>query len=177
MIFVSAPDVNQFAMKHLTKEEKRNATVDALIALLTQGNAHVTFEDAVKDLPAHLRGIQPEGLPYSIWQLVEHIRITQWDILEFSQNASHVSPAWPDEYWPTELAPATKQDWEHTLGQIRKDLHAFIALLKDPAADLYLPFAHGDGQHLFREALLMADHTAYHTGQIILIRRLLNAWK
>src|ERR1041384_3590882 len=102
MIFVPAPDVNQFAMKHLTKEEQRNATVDALIALLTQGNAHVTFEDAVKDLPAHLRGIQPEGLPYSIWQLVEHIRITQWDILEFSRNASHVSPAWPDEYWPKE---------------------------------------------------------------------------
>lgn len=164
-------------MKQLTKEEQRSATVDTLIQLLTKGNAHVTFEEAVHDLPAHLRGVQPEGLPYSIWQLVEHIRISQWDILEFSRDAAHVSPAWPDEYWPKENTPATKHDWEHSLEQIKKDLHAFVALIKEPAADLYTPFPHGDGQHLFREALLIADHTAYHTGQIILIRRLLGAWK
>ncbi|ASZ13640.1 DinB family protein [Chitinophaga pendula] len=164
-------------MKQLTKEEQRITIVDTLIQLLSKGNAHVTFEEAVNDLPAHLRGIQPEGLPYSIWQLVEHIRITQWDILEFSRDPAHVSPAWPDEYWPAETTPATKQDWEHSLEQIKKDRNAFIALIKDPSTDLYTPFPHGDGQHLLREAVLIADHTAYHTGQIILVRRLLKAWK
>ncbi|MBW8687463.1 DinB family protein [Chitinophaga rhizophila] len=151
--------------------------IKTLEQLLTKGNAHATFDDAVKDLPADKRGIVPEGVPYSIWQLVEHIRITQWDILEFSRDAKHTSPQWPEGYWPKETAPADDATWKNSLAQIKSDLQEFIALLKAPDADLYTPFAHGDGQHLFREALLIADHTSYHTGEIIVIRRLLKAWK
>jgi hypothetical protein len=151
--------------------------VKTLEQLLTGGHAHVTFEDAIKDLPAQLRDRAPEGIPYTIWQLVEHIRITQWDILEFSRDAKHTSPQWPEGYWPKEKGPANEAAWKNSLAQIRSDLKEFIGLLKDPAADLYAPFAHGDGQHLLREALLIADHTSYHTGEIIVIRRLLGAWK
>lgn len=151
--------------------------VKTLEALLTGGHAHATFDDAVKGLPAELRGVIPEGIPYSIWQLVEHIRITQWDILEFSRDAKHQSPRWPEGYWPKETAPVDDAAWKHSLSQIKSELKEFVALLKAPDAELYKPFAHGDGQHLFREALLIADHTSYHTGEIIVIRRLLGAWK
>ena len=151
--------------------------VKTLEQFLTGGHAHATFEDAVKGLPAALRGEVPAGIPYSIWQLVEHIRITQWDILEFSRDAKHISPKWPEGYWPEETAPADEAAWKHSLAQIRSDLKTFVALLNAPDVDLYQPFEHGDGQHLFREALLIADHTSYHTGEIIVLRRLLNAWK
>jgi hypothetical protein len=151
--------------------------VKTLEQFLTEGHAHATFDDAVKQLPAKLRGVVPEGMPYSIWQLVEHIRITQWDILEFSRNAKHQSPSWPDEYWPKETAPDSDAAWKKCLAQIKSDLKEFIGLLKAPKTDLYAPFPHGDGQHLLREALLIADHTSYHTGEIIVLRRLLGAWK
>jgi hypothetical protein len=147
-----------------------------LIELLTSNNAHQSFDAAVRDLPADLRGVRPDHLPYSIWQLVEHIRIAQWDILEFSRDPSHQSPSWPSGYWPKEEIPAHEQDWENTLHRIRQDREAFVALLNDPEQDLYAPFPHGDGQNLLREALLIADHTAYHVGEIIIIRRLLGAW-
>jgi len=147
-----------------------------LISLLTGSNAHQSFDDVVADLPAELRGIQPAKLPYSIWQLVDHIRTTQWDILEFSRNPDHKSPAWPAGYWTKAAAPADEAAWQQALDQIRQDRTAFVALLNDPQADLYTPFAHGNGQNLLREALLIADHTAYHVGQIIVIRRLLDAW-
>lgn len=147
-----------------------------LIELLTSNNAHQSFDDAIRDLPADLRGVRPDHIPYSIWQLVEHIRIAQWDILEFSRDSSHQSPSWPSGYWPKEEIPAHEQDWENTLHQIRQDREAFIALLSNPEQDLYAPFPHGDGQNLLREALLIADHTAYHVGEIIIIRRLLGAW-
>lgn len=151
--------------------------VKTLEQLLAGGQAHATFDDAVKHLPANLRSVVPEGMPYSIWQLVEHIRITQWDILEFSRDPKHQSPSWPEGYWPEEAGPADEAAWKKSLEQIKSDLKAFIGLLKDPDADLYAPFPHGDGQHLLREALLIADHTSYHTGEIIVLRRLLGAWK
>lgn len=151
--------------------------IKTLEQFLNGGHAHATFDDAVKGLPAELRGKIPEGLPYSIWQIVEHIRITQWDILEFSRNPKHESPAWPEGYWPKETAPASDAAWKKCLTQIKHDLKEFIDLLKDPDADLYKPFPHGDGQHLLREAMLIADHTSYHTGEIIVLRRLLGAWK
>lgn len=122
-------------------------------------------------------GGKPDKLPYSIWQLVDHIRIAQWDILEFSRNPHHESPQWPAGYWSKELAPADEAAWQQALDQIRQDRDAFVALLHDPQSNLYTPFAHGDGQNLLREALLIADHTAYHVGEIIIIRRLLDAWK
>jgi hypothetical protein len=153
------------------------ATVKALKELLAGGHAHVTFEDAVKDLPVELQGKVPDGMPYSIWQLVEHIRITQWDILEFSRDPSHESPEWPEGYWPKEKAPADAAAWKHSLVRIRQDLKAFIDLLEAPDADLYAPFPHGAGQHLLREAMLIADHTSYHTGEIVVLRRMMKAWK
>jgi uncharacterized damage-inducible protein DinB len=147
-----------------------------LLALLRGGNAHQPLEAVVKDLPASLRGIQPEKLPYSIWQLIEHIRITQRDILEFSRDPSYQSPPWPEGYWPHEVAPANEAAWTQSLQQIRDDREAFITLLTDPTNDLYTPFPHGDGQNLLREALLIADHTSHHLGQLIVLRRLLGAW-
>jgi len=147
-----------------------------LIEFLTKASAHVTFEDAVKNMSIENAGAKPENLPYSIWQLVEHIRIAQWDILEFSRNPNHISPKWPDEYWPKEASVSDKTAWERSLQQIEKDKEAFIQLLNDPSSDLYTPFPHGDGQNLLREALLIADHTSYHTGEILAIRRLLNDW-
>ncbi|GAB3807760.1 DinB family protein [Spirosoma humi] len=157
--------------------EVNDAVRKQLISLLTGSNAHQSFDDAVQDLPAELRGVKPDKLPYSIWQLVDHIRIAQWDILEFSRDSSHQSPPWPSGYWPKELAPADEGAWQQALTQIREDRAAFVTLLNDSSRDLYAPFDHGDGQNLLREALLIADHTAYHVGEIIIIRRLLDAWK
>ncbi|EHQ29963.1 DinB family protein [Mucilaginibacter paludis] len=148
-----------------------------LIDLIKGGNAHATLDDALSDLPTQLRGVIPDGLPYSIWQLAEHIRIAQWDILEFSKDQAHQSPKWPEGYWPKETAPQDDAAWHQTIDQIKKDTDSFIALLNDKNNDLYTPFPHGDGQTLLREALLIADHNSYHTAEIIVIRRLLGAWK
>ncbi|MCK8494990.1 DinB family protein [Spirosoma sp. RP8] len=148
-----------------------------LITLLRKSEAHQSFDDAIKNLPTDLRGVKPDNLPYSIWQLVDHIRIAQWDILEFSRDPNHQSPDWPEGYWTKELQPSDEAAWERALNQIRQDRDAFIDLLNDPERDLYEPFAYGQGQNLLREALLIADHSAYHVGEIIIIRRLLNAWQ
>lgn len=164
-------------LKHLIMASNDKELVHTLEQLLTGGHAHATFDDAVSGLPENLRGVLPEGIPYSIWQLVEHIRITQWDILEFSRNPAHVSPVWPEGYWPDETAPGSEAAWKKSIQQIKDDCQEFITLLRQPDTDLYALFPHGDGQHLLREALLIADHTSYHTGEIIVIRRLLGAWK
>ena len=145
--------------------------------LILEGNAHVTLDKALENVPENLRGIVPDKLPYSIWQLAEHIRIAQWDILEFSRDPNHVSPEWPKAYWPEEKAPADDVAWEQCVAQIKKDRNAIVALLEDHGADLYSPFPYGDGQNLLREALLVADHNSYHTGEIIMLRRLLGDWK
>ncbi|RAJ82187.1 DinB family protein [Chitinophaga dinghuensis] len=150
--------------------------VKSLKDLLLQGNAHVTLTDAIKHLPADMRGVVPDNMPYSIWQLVEHIRITQWDILEFSRNPHYKEMNWPHDYWPKETAPRDEAHWKKSLDKIKEELHDFIALLEKPEAALFEPFAHGDGQHLFREAVLIADHTAYHTGEIVTLRRMLKCW-
>lgn len=144
---------------------------------LNGGNAHASFDDAVKNVPHELLGVVPAGLPYSIWQLTEHVRITQWDILEFSRNPDHVSPEWPKGYWPTEKAPDPAREWKQSLDRIEADRKAFIALLHKAGEGIYTPFPYGDGQSLFREALLLIDHTSYHTGEIIVLRRLLKDWK
>ncbi len=159
-------------MADLDKELRKQ-----LLALLKGGQAHATYDDAVKDLPAKLRGEVPAGLPYSAWQLVEHIRITLKDILEFSDNADgkYKELKWPDEYWPKEKEPPTEKAWTHSIAEYEKDLAAFEALVKK--GDLTTPFAWGDGQNLLREAMLVADHTAYHVGELIVLRRLLGAWK
>ena len=143
--------------------------------LLRGGTAHVSFEDAVADLPEAILGEKPENLPYSIWQLVEHIRIAQADMLDFSRNPNYQPMNWPDDYWPNDTAPANMNDFRRSIEAIKADLNAFIALLHQE--DLYTPFPHGEGQTLLREALQIADHTAYHVAEIAVIRRLLNAWK
>lgn len=156
-------------------ENQTSILVTELKKLLNGGGAHVGFKDAVANLPFNLLGEKPYNLPYSIWQLVEHIRIAQWDMLEFSKDGSHRSPKWPDEYWPKELVPKDEHAWNNTLKQIDADLKEFIALLD--SSDLYEPIAHGDGQSILREALQIADHNAYHIAEIVVIRRLLGAWK
>lgn len=152
------------------------AVMEQLIALITQGNAHATFEKAVDGIPFDLVGAKPDNCPYSIWQLTEHIRIAQHDILEFSIGENYKTLRWPHDYWPAETAPAEQQVWQKCLEQIRNDRDEFISLLTRDDADLYKPFAYGEGQNLLREALLIADHNSYHTGQIILVRKLLHDW-
>ena len=148
-----------------------------LVSHLKGGHAHATIEQALDGLPEHLRGVAVAGLPYSIWQLVYHIRIAQWDILEFSKNAKHKSPKWPEEYWPKEKEPRSSKVWNETVKQIIDNRDEFIALLEDKDANLYTPFPHGQGQNLLKEALLILDHNGYHTAEIIMVRRLLGAWK
>ncbi|CAF4026866.1 unnamed protein product [Adineta steineri] len=140
-------------------------------------NAHATFSDAVKDVPFDDLGKKPHDLPYSIWQLTEHTRIAQNDILEFCSNKNYKEKNWPADYWPKKNAPSNESEWKNSLQQIKDDLDAFIDLLKDDDADIYVPFEHGNGQNLMREALLIVDHTSYHTGEILIIRRLLGNWK
>lgn len=155
----------------------RTTLVNELVALVTKGNAHATFEEAVADLTPEIWNQHVPKVPYTIWHLAEHVRIAQWDILEFSLDARHQSPEWPVGYWPSQDATADEQAWQHTLNQIVADRQRFIDLLQDPTTDLLVPFPHGSGQNLLREALLIGDHNAYHTSEIILLRRLLKAWK
>ena len=147
-----------------------------LVGLIKKGNAHVSLDDALKDIPFSLLGEKPGKLPYSIWQLAEHIRITQWDILEFSCNKKHVSPKWPDGYWPKETAPESEAAWLKCIDKIQADRNAFIELVKNAGDALDKVFEYGNGQSLLKEALVLADHNSYHTGELIIIRRLLNAW-
>ena len=150
-----------------------------LLALLAGGQAHVDFDKVVNGMPVELRGERPERVPYSAWQLLEHLRLTQRDILEFStdrEGAGYKELAWPAEYWPRESAPATDAAWDQSIAAVRSDREAFEALLRADDADLVTPFPWGKGQNLLREALLLADHTAYHLGELVLLRRLLNTW-
>lgn len=149
--------------------------IQSLIKLLNGGTAHVGLADATKDIPFEKLGERPYGLPYSIWQLVDHIRIAQWDMLEFSRDPQHVSPKWPEGYWPKETEPKDEKQWEDCKNQIRQDLESFIDLLQ--SEDLWLKIPHGTGQSILSEALQIADHNAYHTAEIILLRRLLGIWK
>src|SRR5665213_988015 len=144
-----------------------------LIELLNKGKSHVLLDDALDNIPFGLLDKTPENLPYNLWQMTEHIRISQKDILEFSRNSKYKSPQWPKGYWPSNTKPSSEQEWKNCLRQIKEDRESFIALLKEKAENLYEPFEHGNGQTLLREALVLADHNAYHTAEIIVLRRLL----
>jgi hypothetical protein len=150
---------------------------EQLIENIVGSNAHVTFDDAIEGLTTGDLGKIPPNVPYSIWQLIEHIRITQWDIVEFSISRSHKSPEWPKGYWPKEVNPRNTEEWENSIDAIKQDRQRFVNLLRDDTHSLYKPFPWGDGQNLLREALLIIDHTSYHTGEIIVVRRLLNIWR
>jgi len=148
-----------------------------LLKLLEGGHAHVTFEAAFKGLPAALRGKRPKGAEHSPWEILEHMRIAQWDILEFSIDAKHVSPEWPSGYWPKSKTPPNDKAWAKCMRDFNADLEAMRKLVSSESTDLYAPIPHGDGQTIMREALLIADHNAYHLGELVLVRRLLGAWK
>lgn len=145
--------------------------------LLKGGGAHLNFEQAIADLPKDLRGATVEGVPHSPWRLVEHMRICQWDILEFSRNPKHVSPEFPDGYWPKTDAPPRSKSWDESIRAFRRDLRAMLNLVSNPKTDLFAPIPHGDGQTILREALLVADHNAYHLGQLVMLRRFMGAWQ
>jgi hypothetical protein len=147
-----------------------------VLSLLKGGNAHTDFDSAFKDLPAKLRGKRPKGAEHSPWEVLEHLRIAQWDILEFSRNPHHKSPEFPAGYWPRTPQPPDETAWDKGLQSFRKDLEALCNLVADGATDLFAKIPHGDGQTILREALLAADHNAYHLGEAVLLRRVLGAW-
>lgn len=146
-----------------------------LIDLLKGGNAHADFDAAISGIPTNLRGQKPVGLPHSPWMLLEHLRLAQWDILEFSRNAKHVSPEFPKGYWPKDESPS-EQAWDRSVEAFRNDLNAMQDLVSNSATDLFTKIPWGDGQTILREALLTADHNAYHLAQLIDVRRWLGAW-
>jgi hypothetical protein len=143
--------------------------------LLEWQDAHVTFDAAVKGIPPELRGRVPDGAPYSLWQLVEHIRLAQHDILDFCVNPDYQEMKWPDDYWPG-AAPPSGEAWDESVAAYFRDRRALVALAENPQTDLFARIPHGSGQTYLRELLLTADHTAYHVGQVVIVRRLLGIW-
>lgn len=148
-----------------------------VINLLKGGEAHADFDAATANLPVKARGERPKGAEHSPWELVEHLRIAQWDIVEYSRDPKHKSPDFPAGYWPKAPAPPNEEAWEQSLKAFRKDLKALCELVASESTDLLAPIPHGGDHTILREALLAADHNAYHLGQLVLMRRLLGAWK
>jgi len=157
--------------------DSQKAVREHVLYLLKGEGAHATFDQAVKDFPAKLRGQKIDNFPHTAWMLLEHLRLAQLDILEFSRNQKHVSPAWPEGYWPKSEAPPSDPAWSGSIASFHKDLKEMEDLVRDPQTDLYAKISWGDGQTILREALLVADHNAYHIGQLVMLRRLLGAWK
>src|SRR5688500_2793456 len=156
-------------------DEKDRALREHLLYLLRGGGAHIKFEEVVKDFPSDLVNARAAGVPYTPWQLLEHMRIAQWDIVEFTRTAAHVSPEWPEGYWPDKSKEAGEDDWRRSVERFQADLRRMEALVEDEAGDLYAALPHGEGQTLLREALLVADHNAYHLGALVTLRRALEA--
>ncbi|MGD0938114.1 MAG: DinB family protein [Terracidiphilus sp.] len=148
-----------------------------LVKLLKGGDAHADFDSAVENFPVILRGKKPGNVEHSAWELLEHLRIAQWDILEFSRNPLHKSPEFPAGYWPSTEAPPDAEAWDNSVEAFRRDLQALCDLVSDNSTDLFARIPHGDGQTILREVLVVADHSSYHLGQMILLRRLLGAWQ
>jgi len=165
------------AKKTSAPQDRDAALRQHLLELLNGGHAHVDFDTAVRGLSPGLRGKRPKGAEHSPWEILEHLRIAQGDILEFSRNAGHKSPDWPSGYWPETAAPPDAKAWDKCVCAFRRDLKAMCDLVSNPSSDLFARIPHGSGQTILREALLVADHNAYHLGQMVLVRRLLGAWK
>lgn len=149
---------------------------DHLVKLLQGGHAYATFDTAVKDFPFNMIGKKPSGFDHSAWKLLEHIRITQWDIVEFSISADHVSPQWPEGYWPKEDAPTGQKDWQNSVEGIKSDLQKMQNIVTNTSTDLFAKIPHGTGQTVLREALLIAEHNAYHLGQLVMLRKMFGIW-
>lgn len=149
---------------------------ESLVYLLKEGSAHADFDSTVGEFPPDLRGVRPANAPHSGWELLEHMRIAQRDILEFTRDPKHVSPHFPSGYWPKTQAPPNNEAWEKSIEGFQRDRQELVELTQT-TADLLAPIPHGDGQTVLREILLAADHNSYHLGQLLLVRRLLGAWK
>ena len=153
------------------------ALKEHVLYLLKGGGAHLNFEQAIADLPDDLKGAKVNEVTHTPWRLLEHLRICQWDILEFSRNPQHVSPDFPEGYWPVGDAPPDAESWDKSVQAFREDLQAMMDLVAAAETDLYARIPHGDGQTILRQALLVADHNAYHLGQLVFLRRCLGAWE
>ena len=159
------------------KPNEDKALREHVVYLINGGGAHASFDDVIAKVPAKLRGAKAEKLPHTPWMLLEHLRIAQWDILEFSRNKDHESPKWPEGYWPDANAVPRAAEWEKSIKSFRKDLKAMEKLVSDPKIDLFKKIPWGDGQTILREALLVADHNAYHIAQLVDVLRALDAWE
>lgn len=157
----------------MPKNSNEQILREQLISLIRGGNAHVTFDNVISNFPAALRGAKAPGAPHTAWELIEHMRLCQWDILEFSRDAKHVSPAWPLGYWPPSEAPPNRTAWNRSVESFKNDHAAMEKLINNPKTDLYKSIPHGTGQNILREALLVADHNSYHLGQMLLLSQLL----
>jgi len=146
---------------------------EQLISLLDGGHAHISFEEFVRDFPVEKCGDRIDGLPYTAWQVLEHMRVAQWDILEFSRDASHVSPPWPKGYWPDNEQTGSPELWDETVEKFQTDLEAFEDFVRDPATDLFAKIPHGTGQTVLREALVLADHNSNHLGVLLAMHRII----
>lgn len=147
---------------------------EQLLGLLKGGNAHMSFDEAIKDFPAKYFNWKPPNVSYTFWHLLEHIRIAQWDILNFILSPEHVSPDWPDEFWPAEDKRADKAQWQRTIRDFRADFKSIQDIVKDPKTDFLAPIPHAEDYNIFREVLLVADHNAYHIGEFIILRQVMN---
>jgi hypothetical protein len=148
-------------------------TRELIKKMLTEPNAHLTFQDIISGFTEAMRGIRPEGFSHTAWQLLEHLRLSQLDILDFSRNPNYQEMNWPDDYWPDQDAPADSRDWGKSVQQFESDLAEFVELIDDESNDLLRPFPHGQGQNLLREAMLLSKHNSYHLGQLMTLRKLL----
>jgi hypothetical protein len=161
----------------MAKISKDQALRQHLVKLLKGGDAHADFEKAIHRFPVEARGKRPRGAEHSPWQVLEHLRIAQWDILDFSRNPEYKAREWPREYWPETQAPPNASAWTRSVKAFQADLQAMCDLVADEKTDLFAKIPHGDGQTILREALVLADHNSYHLGEIVLLRRLLGIWK
>jgi uncharacterized damage-inducible protein DinB len=175
-----APKKKRMSMRK-SADRKRNPNVIKLrrqvVEYLGSSHAHVDFDATIRNFPPDRRGIRPPGAPHTAWQLLEHIRIAQWDILEFSRNPKHLSPNWPSGYWPASDAPPNAKAWDQSVRAFRADRKAMQRLLRNPKTDITARIPHGTGQTTLREALLVMDHNAYHLGQLVMLSKMLNTWK
>jgi hypothetical protein len=160
-----------------TGSDKHHALREHLVYLLKGGGAHIHFMDSLEGFPTGKRGTLAQGLSHTAWQLLEHVRLAQWDILEFSRNPKHVSPEFPDGYWPKTPIPPSDEVWEKSVAKFQDDLEKMIRLVENPKTDLFAKIPHGQRQTILREALLLADHNSYHLGQLVDLRRALGVWQ
>ncbi len=156
--------------------EKEEVIRKQLLELLRGGNAHMTFDEAIAEFPMHLINSKAPGMPYAPWHILEHMRIVQWDIVEFIQNSNHASPEWPQGYFPSPKETADEAGWQKTINRFLADLEVLKDLATDRSLDLFTPIPHAKGYTIYREILLAADHNAYHIGEFAFMRQVMNAW-